>query len=302
MKSLVLLSALLTLATQAHAQFSALDILNEGFDPAAKLELEKPFPFFESCEQMPARVLGRDPLTQRVRPITIEIYRPRENAINKRVLVVPPTGGVNQLDRDYSRMLCSHGIEAWVITEWEPGQIDHVHSVAIESHDVVSRKALAAIRQVVSRMKAPVGILGTSAGAIAASVALAVEPKLTAGVLIAGGAGLPEIIAKSQGEVMRELRQRRLQAYRWTPSDYQRALEQVIRLDVTEFAGSYSGKRIGTVVALRDRTVPARNQVLLERITGATRIAEFDDDHVSAIVSNFIMSSWRVVQFFERNL
>lgn len=296
-----LILALLAPIFSANAQ-TALDILNQGYDPTAKLVLERPFPFFESCEKMPAQVVGRDPVTNRERPITIEIYRPREGAINKRVLVVPPTGGVNLIDREYARQLCDKGIEAWVITEWEPGVVDHVHSLDIRSHDEVSRKALAAIRQIVSRMKSPVGIIGTSSGAIAASVALAVEPKLKGGVLIAGGSGVAEIIAKSNGEVMRMLRQKRQQAYRWSQTEYQTQLQHTLRVDVSDFEGLYQGKKIASVVALKDRTIPLRNQVALEKITGAVRLGEFDSDHVDAIVTNYIFDSWRVVQFLERSL
>lgn len=301
MKTTALTLLTLILGFQANAQ-TAIAHLNHGFDSAAKLVLERPFPFYESCEKMPAKVLGHDPITQQLRAVSVEISRPREGALNKRVLVVPPTGGVNVLDRDYARMLCARGIEAWVITEWEPGQVDHQYFVDIRSHDMMARKALAVVRQVVSQMKAPVGILGTSSGAIVASVALAVEPKLKSGVLIAGGAGLPEIIANSQGELMANLRAQRLAHYGWTKIAYQQALESAIALDVEAFADGFAGKRIGTIVALRDRTVPVQNQLRLEALTNARRLAAFDDDHVSAIITSFVTVSYRVVDFFERNL
>ncbi|MGE4131045.1 MAG: hypothetical protein AB7F86_05370 [Bdellovibrionales bacterium] len=297
------LTVLMGLAVHLTAQAqNAWLQLNQGYSPESRLELEKSFSFFESCEAMPGKVVGRDSVTSRVRAISIEIYRPREGARGKRVLIVPPWGGVSAMDRDYARQFCGRGIEAWVITEWEPGVKDYQLSLDLRSHDWAARRAVTAVRQVVGQMRGPVGILGTSAGAIIASVAIAIEPRLRAGVLIAGGAGMDEIVASSDAEVMVALRNARERQYGWSHSQYRAYLKQYIQLDVRDFAQGFRGKRIGTIIATSDNTVPLRNQLLLERISGAKRLATYDYTHTWAIVMSYVWTSPKVVQFFERNL
>ncbi len=264
--------------------------------------------FYESCERMPAKVFGLHPLTGEERQISLVIMRyrgqPNSNPGSRRsVLIVPPSGGVNQLDYTYGEMLCAKGIEAWVITEWDRGVKDYIGlTLDIESHDTVALSHLVALRQIVQHMPGRAGILGTSAGGKLAAVALAVEPRLQAGVLVAAGADLPQILANSNLQTLRELRDLRMQTFNWSFAQYAAELREKVIIDPLWFAADLRAKQVGTVIAFRDRTVPSRNQLLLEEISQAKRITDYNDDHTAAIVKAALSGSWKVIRFFQNHL
>lgn len=278
-----------------------MDQVNQGFDSRSELHLARPFNFFESCEPVPASVFGVDPVTGRGREISIRVYRPRPST-KKSVLVIPPTGGVSSIERGYGDRLCEKGIEAWIITEWAPGVLDFKVSVDLGSHDRAARQALAAVRQVVNHMPGRIGVLGTSAGAMIGAVAAAVDSRIQVAALIAGGADLPSLFENSEMETLRTLRQKRLSAFTMAASQYEGALRRSIQIDPSKFGPQLRRKKIGVVVSLNDEVVPGKNQLLLEKVAGAERIAKFEQNHLMAIIMTAFLKSYKVENFFLRNL
>lgn len=280
---------------------TALTVLNQNFDSRSQLFQEKPFNFYESCEPMPVQVWGKDPVTGQGRDISVTVYRPRPST-KKSVLIIPPTGGVGFLEQGYGDRMCQKGLEAWVITEWAPELRDFKVGFKISSHDQAARQALAAVRQIVSHMPGQVGILGTSAGAIIGATAAAIEPRIKVALLIAGGAQLPSLIAHSKLESIEQLNQARMSQLGVSPSQYQRLLEKGIKVDPVHFGPSLRKKKIGVVLSTSDDIVPTQNQLLLEKISGAERVAEFDKSHAVSILLTGLIKSYKIERFFQNNL
>ena len=70
-----------------------------------------------------------------------------------------------------------------------------------------------------------IALIGFSMGALVASVALANEPRLAAGVLVMGGADLHEILAVCDHEI-EDARERILKQLDWSLEQFKRALQQ----------------------------------------------------------------------------
>ncbi len=259
---------------------------------------------------MTATVYAPDPVDRHEREISLMIMRKRWPSTDHKpaprstrsVLILPPTGGVNQLDIQWAEQLCDKGIESWIVTAWDRGLPDYTLAADLLSHDKAGVRGISAIRQIAVHMSGRLGILGTSAGGILAAVALAVEPKFTTGVFIAAGADLPEIVSSSDLANLRVLREQRMRVNNWSPAEYKNQLRQTVLLDPGLFAEEMSAKKTGVVIAFRDRTVPVRQQLLLEMLANAVRISSFDDDHVTSIVKTGLIDSYKIVDFFRTNL
>lgn len=281
---------------------AALEIFEAAELIPSRMVQEKPFNFYENCERMPADILTTDPVTGEPRRMSVEIYRTRPKP-KRGVLILPPTGGKNRLDELYAEQLCAKGIEAWILTRWDVNQKDYSLEEDILSHDMTGLRGVIGVRQIISHMPtAKVGLLGTSAGGILASVVLALEPRASVGVFIASGANMPEILFKSDLPSLRRLRRDRMERNGWTEEEYKEQLQQSVVLDAQLFQEELSSKTVGTVIALRDRTVPVDNQFLLEELTGAQRIATFDDDHFNTIVQTGMFIHYKIIDFFRQNL
>lgn len=218
------------------------------------------------------------------------------------VLILPPMGGANPVDMMYADSLCQKGIETWVVTGWGRGIGDYALGVDLESHDRLASRTLAAIRQITRQMPGRVGVLGTSAGAMAGAVALAEDARIRMGVLIAPGADFATIAATSDSESMERLRDQRMRAHNWSVDQYLSELRKAIHVDPIHMGAQLRRKRIGTVVALQDSTIPSRQQVLFERISGARRLATYNDGHTFSIIRAGVFDFDVVENFFVRNL
>lgn len=275
-------------------------LLEDGFSPDARLLQEKPFAFYEDCQRMPTQVLAKDPVTQKLRRLAVDIYRTRRSPRVRSVLIIPPTDGANFLDRGFAEQLCQKGLESWLLREWDAGKNRLEVSLDLESQDQSARRAVSAIRQIVGLMPGRVGILGTSEGALIASVALAVEAKLVGGVLVTPGADLAEILTRSANEKVRRLRAARQRAFGWTLAEYGFQLRERVMIDPLYLAPRLRAKKVGIVIAAQDDVIPVRNQFLFESISGSRRLAVVNNGHTTGILINALLNAPRVWDFLLR--
>lgn len=284
----------------------ALTALTVGYETKSALEI-RPFSFYQSCEYRPGIVHGKDPIDGHMRNIGVVVLRKRNQNdplqhSSRAVLILPPTGGKNRLDEQYAERLCERGIEAWILTAWDTDQPDYSLKENVLSHDQAGLRGISAVRQIVTQMPGTLGILGTSAGGILAAVALAVEPRFTTGVLIAAGADLPEIVANSDLQTLRDLREQRMRDYHLTADQYKQFLRENVLLDPKWFGQELQAKKIGMIFATQDHTVPYQQQLYLRDISHASEITSFDDDHVNTIVQTGLLIPHQVLDFFNENL
>lgn len=281
---------------------------------AARLIVARGFAHFESCERIPVQVEGVSGGT--LRRISLEVYRSRQNvgvggreqmgsvarARRASVLILPPSGGFTLLERGYAEQLCQRGIDGWALREWNAGQSDYANTFDPLAFDAAAANAVQAVRTLVRLMGGQVAVMGTSAGAVIAALATAIEPQVRGAVFIAGGADLADVLTNSQAPYIAKERHERMAAWGVGPREYVRFIRSRIQLDPAFFAAGFKGKFVGSIVSTGDKTIPLRNQIRLERVSGAKRIATSNLDHSGAIILTGLIDSWKIVDFFERHL
>lgn len=262
------------------------------------------------CASINLEIDGRDPVSGDLRTVKARSYLPKAPANTEEeprtatILILPPTGGENELDRGYADLFCTNGFRAIIVQSWAG---DGPAPVELESHDPATLRALTAVRHVIEyvqpKNRRELGIIGASLGAIIGNFILGYEPRVGAGALIVGGVGLPEIIARSTETHLTRLREARMRQFRWQRVDeYQRALGATMRIEPADFVGFTGRKPTLTVVATQDSTVPTINQLRLVQALGNSERIEWPGNHLGAIISTYQLHRQRVLEFFRANL
>lgn len=246
-----------------------------------------PFITEASCEGAVTRWNSTD--------FSVEVLDFAPSKFSSQVIIIPPTGGTNIIDRSYAKKICKRGHRAVILSHWSE---DDEMSFELSIHTRFYARAFRAIGLVVEKIKTegPVGILGTSVGGLHASIAVSRYPEITKAFIITGGAHIPSIIANSNQKVMNNAWIERQKKYGFKNKDeYIKALEDVIKLEPL----TIKGKKLGLVIATEDETVPTINQEKLRNLWNPEVVITRDNDHFWAIVSTWLFHADEVYSFFE---
>ena len=306
MKNLFLALLLATTLTPAAlAQTPAAQVLN--YDSAIVAESSFAGWSLRGCTLRDIRIQGKDPVTGETRAVQVREYSARGNGNGngngKAVVLLPPTGGENILDRGWGNVFCANGIRLLLVQHWAH---DDFVSLDLSMHDKGALRSLAAVRNTVeyavSTGSTRIGILGTSVGALTSTLALGAEPRLRAGALVVGGHGFSDIISRSTEQGAAKLRQDRLKKFGFTEKQYAEALSRAVTIEPVNFWNPAEQKPVMMVIAKQDVTVPTDTQYALAEKLQPSELIEIDDNHVNAIVATYWKHSDAVLAFFQRSL
>lgn len=216
----------------------------------------------------------------------------------KSLIILPPTGGTNLIDRSYAKRFCESGWNVYLLNDWSnsdsPGTDLGKHQRNYESSQH-------AIRLTLQRIKTPfIGILGTSLGATYVSVAANTFPEIDAAFMIVGGLPLSRVIVTSDQEKMTKLRKERFETMKFADNAaYESALDKNIALEPTRLGDLHKSKTIGVVIATQDTTVPTETQKNLVDFFKPATVIERSSSHFWAIVKTWLFDGGRLVDFFD---
>ena len=225
-------------------------------------------------------------------------YYPYEGS-EKSLLIIPPTGGTNLIDRSYARQFCAAGFNVYILDKWT---MYDEYALDLEIHRRYYARTQRAIELILSKIPEShrVGILGTSVGALHAAIATGKLDRIREALFITGGADITGLIVDSDQAVMKDAREKRNRMFGFrTRDDYYNELKKHIELDPLFFQSGFAGKKISMVIADNDTTVPGPYQRLLQKITGAKRVVEMSDNHFWAIVKTWLFHREFVLKSFQ---
>jgi hypothetical protein len=251
------------------------------------------------CSATRIHLTGPDPIDNTVGDTLFVDYAPNGPSLGT-VIIIPPTGGENVIDRIYARHLCLHGISASIIERW-PKDLDP--NLEPQIHDQQYLRGLVAIRRVDhwihSSRQGPVGIIGTSVGSLYSLFALEMMNSLQTGVLIVSGAPLSEILAHSDLKPVIAQRAARLQAWHLNSiQEYEQTLKNDIQIDTLKLAPELRKKHIQQYIGLADTTVPTNTQLALWEAAGNPAGDSYESNHVVSVVKTYWEHREDIAQFF----
>lgn len=225
-------------------------------------------------------------------------YESREPS-TKNILILPPTGGTNVLDRSYAQILCNQGFNVFILEHWTD---DQEFSLELSIHERFYRRSFHAVDTVTKNIQSTfTGILGTSVGAIHAAIAVQHHEKIQAAFLITGGAPIAEVIADSDQVILQKARQDRFASMGFkSKSEYTEAIDKVLPMDPFNSKPIDPKKKIAMVIAPEDTTVPGATQTALRNLWKPQWTLELSGNHRWAIVKTWLAHRNDVVDFFKQ--
>lgn len=213
------------------------------------------------------------------------------------ILIVPPTGGTNFMDRSYARSFCENGFDAYILDRWTD---DNESNFDLEIHQRFYGRAQKAFDLLIEKItNSDIGIMGTSVGALHAAIGIGRISKLKAAFVITGGVTIPEVVVHSDQKAMMTAKTKRFKMYNFkSDQDYLVALSKALNLDPMKLPNP-TGKKLGMVIATEDTTVPTENQIKLKDFWHPEVFYEIHNNHVPAIVKTWLFYKPDVIRFFQ---
>jgi dienelactone hydrolase len=149
-------------------------------------------------------------------------------------------------------------------------------------------------------------LIGFSMSALVASVALANEPRLAAGVLVMGGADPHEILAACNHEI-EDARERILAQLGWSLDRFKRELEPALAgINPARFAGMVDPSRVLIIEARADTCVPRAARERLWRAFGRPERIAYRYDHRMAFLAMTFLGGYdlqrQIYRFLDQRL
>jgi dienelactone hydrolase len=151
-----------------------------------------------------------------------------------------------------------------------------------------------------------IALIGFSMGALVASVAVANEPRLAAGVLAMGGADPHEILAACDHEIA-DGRRRVLEQLDWSLDQFKRAMQhELAGINPARFLGMADPSRVLIIEAAKDTCVPKSARDRLWHAFGRPERIAYLYDHRTAFLAMTFLGGYslqrQVYRFLEAAL
>lgn len=217
----------------------------------------------------------------------------------KSLILFPPTGGANFLDRSYAGAFCRAGYDVWLLKSWTG---DQEFSLDLGIHQRLYERAQRAVALSLEKIQGHfVGILGTSVGGIHAAISMAFHDRLDAAFVITAGVPIADVIATTDQEVLADVRRQRRELFKFQSNEeYSRALQEHILYEPTKLPRRFEGKALGMLIATRDTTVPVKYQNVLREFWRPQTVYEISNNHFFGIIRSWLFFKGEIIDFFDQ--
>lgn len=214
------------------------------------------------------------------------------------VIIVPPTGGENFIDRSYAKKLCNEGISASILSRWTDS---NEYSLEFEIHTRFYKRAQRAVSIIIKEYEKlySISMLGTSVGGLHTAISCSRFKQISKCFTIVSGANISEIIANTSQEVLVDGKKKRFKMYN-IKSDkaYLNKVKKAIPFEPLRLTPPKS-KKLGMVLSKTDTVVPSKNQLQLKQLWKPKKYIELNLSHTNSVIYTWLFKSHEVVNFFK---
>ena len=238
-------------------------------------------------------------LTETDFKVDLLVYGPKDSS--KHILVIPPTGGTNVIDRNWARKFCKAGFRAHILEHFTN---DDEYALGLDIHQRFYSRTQRAIAMFLATIPPEhyIGLLGTSIGGIHAAMAMGLSERPNGAFVIAAGADMPSMIANSDQELMVTAWKKRKALFNIPDKKtYIALLNERIPYDPLKLPKKFKDKDLGMILATSDTTVPFENQLKLQEHWQPKTVINYSFNHFFAIVLSWIWDADSVLHFFEES-
>lgn len=243
--------------------------------------------------------------------IEAKVFRPVVPAGSKFpvVFIFPPVVGETPLDGALAFNLCSQGIGAYILNlQLTPAPpAEQVQDLNTHEDGLIraefSLAILLEILQTDPQVSGNYGIVGASLGGIISSYLMGIEPRLKAGVLLAAGGNIAEILTESEQESVKRLREARFVAFNLAnDDDYENLVRPFITREPLVVASNIVPGTVLMFIPKFDEDVPTKNQRELASAIQGERAIELNNTHVPGIIEASTVFQDEIIKFLRERL
>ena len=221
------------------------------------------------------------------------------------ILFNPILGGDYPLERGIARFFAAHGFHTALVHR-KTLKISPEHEIA--RLELLLHQAVMRARQVVDWMAshdrvdpARLGSFGISMGGIVSVIIAALEPRLSAHVIVLAGGSIPDILVTSHDPLLTKPVQRYLTAHQMTRTQFAQQARHDITTDPMRFAPYVATPQLLCFVALFDRTIGRANASRLRHALGTPSTVFLPFGHYTSYLALPYLKS-KSLRFFKRKL
>jgi hypothetical protein len=231
--------------------------------------------------------------------VDVSKYSSRPDS-QKSLLILPPTGGTNYIDRSYAKTFCEQGYNVYILNHWTE---DQETESDLEIHQKFYGKAQRAVNLTLQQIKTPyIGMIGTSVGALHASISASLADQLNTVFVIVGGTPIAEVVTTSDQKAMKDLHEERTKRFGFENDQEMIAgIDKAFDLEPIELDQGFKNKSLGMIIAKKDSTVATRTQEKLREFWNPKKVIYINSGHFWAIVKAWFFYDEEILQFFEEN-
>lgn len=229
-------------------------------------------------------------------------YHPKKDKFKRGVVIVPPTGGVNYIDKRYAKGLASRGIPVKLIYDWTQGK---PQGIELSLHQDFHSRAVRAIQMTAESFskEKEVSLLGTSVGGLFSTIAASRVDRLSRVLVVGAGLSIPEVIVSSDQQAMADLKNQRFEKFGFkTDAAYLQALSAEFHIDPTTLPPKFESKSLGVILITEDKTVPVKTQRQLQKLWDPELLIEIDAGHFWGIVRSWLFHQGKIEEFLAPEL
>lgn len=246
-----------------------------------------------------------DPQTGKDWVVKSRAYRPNTSDKVPVVFILPPIDGANELDRTLAVALCASGVGAYIVNIInDPEFEDRTWDFNTHTFEVLRvEKGLNLVMNKLERdngVSGKFGIMGASLGGIQSAYIAGSNPKISASVILAGAGNVPGILAFSEQETIRKLREARLALFGIPDQQtYESLMKPFIIFDPIDVASSVKPGSMMMFITTKDVDVPTVYQQELRAQVREPKVIEIDAEHVPGIVIAGTVHGPQIINFFK---
>jgi dienelactone hydrolase len=251
-----------------------------------------------------------DPVNGSPFNIDARVYRPLVSAGQRFpvVFILPPVVGETPLDGALGITLCLNGVGAYILDVInDPSEAEQIQNLNVHEDTLI--RAETSLNLWITSLKADpdvktsFGILGASQGGIISAYLAGVIPDIKSSVIIAGGGNIAEILANSEQDSVKKLRQDRMAAFNLTTTkQYEDLVRPFITLEPLFVANNMAANSSLIFVLTRDTFVPTKNQRELVRAIAKPKVININNEHVPGIIQASTLNAEDIIKFFKDRL
>jgi hypothetical protein len=251
-------------------------------------------------------LITANPLTGEDYKSEFHYYETTEEGEHPLVLVLPPIGGVNMVDKSVASYLANRGIN--VLIALTPENIADLNR-PLDDIDGFFIRTTVSVRHLIDfatdREKVDpsrIGGFGASLGGIRLLTLIGVDDRVTSSIMYVAAGNIPEVLANSEQDIIKDYREAKMKELGLeSREEYFDLLTQYSTVEPLHNVHNFEADNVFMKISNKDKSVPTKNQWETQEAIGIQNIKETDSSHVGAVIGalferkkiyKFLKSKW----------